>query len=72
VSSGGYSGSGNAVTARSAQSGGGDGSATGTYHVSGYALELDLANGQRQRLLAFYPLDGQSDVYIGNMTFNVR
>lgn len=72
AASGSYSGSGSSVTARSARSGGGDGSATGTYRVSGYALELDSANGQRQRLLAFYPFEGKSDVYIGNVTFNVR
>jgi hypothetical protein len=71
AASGTYSGSGSSVTARSARSGGGDGSPTGTYHVSGYALELDSANGQRQRLLAFYPFEGKPDVYIGNVTFSV-
>ena len=71
AASGTYSGSDSSVTARSARSGEGDGSATGTYHVSGYALELDSANGQRQRFLAFYSSEGKHDVYIGTVTFSV-
>jgi hypothetical protein len=49
----------------------GNGSASGTYKVSGYTLELDCANGQVQRLLAFYPFPGDPRVYIGDTTFSV-
>ena len=58
------------VTATSSRATNGDGDATGTYKVSGYALELDCSNGQVQRLLAFYPFAGKADVYIQDVTFN--
>jgi hypothetical protein len=48
----------------------GDPSAIGTYRVSGYLLELDAANGQVQRLLAFYPFAGKPQVYIDGTTFD--
>jgi hypothetical protein len=68
-----YSGSGGSVTAHSNHSTSGDGgSAIGTYRVSGYTLELDCANGQVQRFLAFYPFPGKPQIFIGNVTFNVE
>ena len=55
-SSGTYSGGGGTAGAYSRQqSGSGSLDSYGRYKVSGYALELDLANGQVQRLLAFHP-----------------
>jgi hypothetical protein len=48
----------------------GDQSAIGTYRVSGNLLELDAANGQVQRLLAFYPFVGKPQVYIDGTTFD--
>ena len=75
-SSGTYAGAGGSVTARSSRSTGGAGSgagaATGTYRITGYTLELDCANGQTQRLLAFYPFPGKPQIFIGQITFNVE
>jgi hypothetical protein len=75
-SSGTYAGAGGSVTARSSRStggaGSGAGSATGTYRITGYTLELDCANGQTQRLLAFYPFPGKPQIFIGQITFNVE
>jgi hypothetical protein len=68
--SGTYSGPGSSVTANSQRSSGGDGSKSGTYRVSGYALELHDANGQVERILAFYPFEGKQDIYLGNATFS--
>jgi hypothetical protein len=63
---------GSSVTATSSSaSPRGAGSASGTYKVYGYTLELDCANGQVQRLLAFYPFPGDPRVYIGDTTFSV-
>jgi hypothetical protein len=72
-SSGTYAGAGSSVTARSSRStSGGAGTATGTYRITGYTLELDCANGQTQRLLAFYPFPGKPQIFIGQVTFNVE
>jgi hypothetical protein len=72
-SSGTYAGPGGSVTARSSRSSGaGAGAATGTYRITGYTLELDCANGQTQRLLAFYPFPGKPQIFIGQVTFNVE
>jgi hypothetical protein len=66
------SGAGGSVTARSSRSeAGGAGAATGTYRITGYTLELDCANGQEQRLLAFYPFPGKPQIFIANVTFSV-
>jgi hypothetical protein len=51
---------------------GGPGVATGTYRINGYTLELDCANGQVQRFLAFYPFPGKPQIFIGNTTFSVE
>jgi hypothetical protein len=40
--------------------------------ITGYTLELDCANGQTQRLLAFYPFPGKPQIFIGQVTFNVE
>jgi hypothetical protein len=62
---------GSSVTATSASSSrAGAGSATGTYRITGYTLELDSANGQVQRLIAFYPFPGKSQVFLDNATFD--
>jgi hypothetical protein len=75
-SSGTYAGAGGSVTAHSSRSTGGAGvgagAATGTYRINGYTLELDCANGQTQRLLAFYPFPGKPQIFIGQVTFNVE
>ena len=72
-STGTYAGAGGSVTARSSHSaGGGAGAATGTYRIIGYTVELDCANGQTQRLLAFYPFPGKPQVFMGQVTFNVE
>ena len=72
-SSGTYSGATGSVTARSSRStGGGAGAATGVYKITGYTLELDCANGQTQRLLAFYPFPGKPQIFLGQVTFNVE
>ena len=72
VSQGTYAGAGGSVTARSNRSAaGGAGTATGTYRITGYTLELDCANGQVQRLLAFYPFPGKPQIFIANVTFSV-
>jgi hypothetical protein len=75
-SSGTDAGAGGSVTARSNRStngaGGGAGTATGTYRTTGYTLELDCANGQTQRLLAFYLFPGKPQIFIGQVTFNVE
>lgn len=44
----------------------------GKYKVSGYTLELDLANGQIQRLLAFHPFFDKlrDSAYIGGTTYD--
>ena len=69
--SGTHTGNGGSVTARSNRSSSaGAGAATGKYRITGYTLELDSANGQVQRLLAFYPFPGKPQVYLGNATFN--
>jgi hypothetical protein len=61
------------VTARSSRSGaGGAGAAIGTYRITGYTLELNCANGQVQRLLAFHPFPGKPQVFIGNVTFSAE
>jgi hypothetical protein len=61
------------VTARSSRSAAGDtGAATGTYRITGYTLELDCANGQVQRLLAFYPFPSKPQIFIANVTFSVE
>src|ERR1700733_3103544 len=71
-SSGTYAGAGGSVTAHSSRSAaGGAGAATGTYRIRGNTLELDCANGQVQRLLAFYPFPGKPQIFIANVTFNV-
>ena len=68
-----YTGAGSSVTARSNRSAaGGAGAATGTYKISGYTMELDCANGQVQRLLAFYPFPGKPQIFIANVTFSVE
>ena len=41
------------------------GTSTRPSSVSGYLLELHAANGQVQRLLAFYPFASKPQVYIG-------
>jgi hypothetical protein len=67
------SGSGGSVTARSGRSStAGAGAATGRYKISGYTLELDCADGQVQRFLAFYPFPGKPQVFIGNATYSVE
>ena len=67
------SGSGGSVTARSSRSStAGAGAATGRYKISGYTLELDCADGQVQRFLAFYPFPGKPQVFIGNATYSVE
>jgi hypothetical protein len=72
-SSGTYAGAGGSVTARSSRSvTGGGGAATGTYRLTGYTLELDCANGQTQRLLAFYPFPGKPQIFISQVTVNVE
>jgi hypothetical protein len=72
-SSGTYSGSSGSVTARSNRSTtAGAGAATGKYKVSGYTLELDCADGQVQRFLAFYPFPGKPQIFIANVTFSVE
>ena len=72
-SSGTYAGAGGSVTARSSRStNSGAGAATGTYRITGYTLELDCANGQTQRFLAFYPFPGKPQIFIGQVTFNVE
>ena len=64
---------GGSVTARSSRSAAGDaGAATGTYRIIGYTLELDCANGQVQRLLAFYPFPSRPQIFIANVTFSVE
>lgn len=66
-------GAGGSVTARSNRSSAsGAGAAAGTYRINGYTLELDCANGQVQRLLAFYPFPGKPQIFIGNITFSVE
>jgi hypothetical protein len=61
------------VTARSSRSAaGGASAATGTYRITGYTLELDCANGQVQRLVAFYPFLGKPQIFIANVTFSVE
>ena len=71
--SGTHTDAGGSVTARSSRStASGAGAATGTYKVHGYTLELDCANGQVQRLLAFYPFSGKPQVFLGNITFSVE
>jgi hypothetical protein len=74
ASSGGtYSSANGSVTARSNRAtAGGAGAATGTYRITGYTLELDSANGQTQRLLAFYPFPGKPQIFIGQVTFSVE
>jgi hypothetical protein len=68
-----YAGARGSVTARSSRSAaGGSDAATGTYRITGYTLELDCANGQVQRLLAFYPFPGKPQIFIGNVTFSVK
>jgi hypothetical protein len=72
-SSGTYAGAGGSVTARSSRSSsGGAGAATGTYRITGYTLELDCANGQTQRLLAFHPFPGKPQIFIGQVSFNIE
>jgi len=75
AASGTYSGpGGGAVTTRSSsQSRGGDPSLTGTYSVSGYALDLRGSDGTVVRVLAFYP-DGKDNttVCIGDATYNAE
>ena len=64
---------GGSVTARSSRSAAGDaGATTGTYRIAGYTLELDCANGQVQRLLAFYPFPSKPQIFIANVTFSVE
>jgi hypothetical protein len=64
---------GGSVTARSSRSAAGDaGAATGTYRITGYTLELECANGQVQRLLAFYPFPRKPQTFIANVTFSVE
>ena len=64
---------GGSVTGRSSRSAAGDaGATTGTYRVAGYTLELDCANGQVQRLLAFYPFPSKPQIFIANVTFSVE
>jgi len=45
----------------------------GRYKVSGYTLELDLASGQIQRLLAFHPFSDKlrDSAYIDGTTYNL-
>jgi hypothetical protein len=73
-SSGTYSGGGGTAGASSQQqSRGGNLDTYGRYKVSGYVLELDLANGQVQRLLAFHPFPDQRDsTYIDGTTYNLN
>jgi hypothetical protein len=66
-----YSGGVGAAGAYShSQSRTGDGTASGTYKISGYTLELDSANGQVQRFLAFYPFSNKPEIYLNGTTFN--
>jgi hypothetical protein len=48
------------------------GAATGTYRINGYTLQLDCANGQTQRLLAFYPSQANPQIFIGQVTFSIE
>jgi hypothetical protein len=73
MAAGTYASPGGSVTARSSRSGaGGAGATTGTYKVTGFTLELDCANGQVQRLLAFYPFPAKPQIFIGSVTFNAE
>lgn len=73
-SSGTYStGSGTAGAYSRQQPRSGNLDAYGRYKVSGYVLELDLANGQVQRLLAFHPFSDKmrDSTYIDGTTYNL-
>jgi len=72
ASQGTYAGAGGSVNARTSRSAAdGAGASTGTYRITGYTIELDCANGQVQRLLAFYPFPGKPQIFIANVTFSV-
>lgn len=43
---------------------------SGTYRVSGYALELHTDAGTVERKLAFYPFDDNDTVYIGGTSYS--
>ena len=72
-SSGSYSGGGGTAGATSRQqSRSGSADSYGRYKVSGWVLELDLADGQVQRLLAFHPFSDKmrDSIYLGGTTYN--
>lgn len=70
VTTGTYSGGGSTVgTYGRSRSNSGNGSVYGTYKVSGYVLELDSADGQVQRLLAFHTYSNKPDVYLNGQTY---